>query len=165
MNTSLMGPGALAHRLQHRNACNTTEANLQSPNQISIVLQALWSTFANFLQGYTPLGHLMVLVVFIISLFAIFGLMWLFVSISQINLIITKNIYSPFFSLFRTWKGIQVFNVLGQICGILPQTLKRKQLRKKNSEQIYQKKQLKKNYSEQIFLAQMLKKIECTISE
>ena len=31
-------------------------------------------------QGYTPLGHLLVLLVFIISLVAIFGLMWVIVS-------------------------------------------------------------------------------------
>ena len=33
-----------------------------------------------FLQGYTPLGQMLVLLVFIISLFAIFGLIWIFVS-------------------------------------------------------------------------------------
>ena len=32
-------------------------------------------------QGYTPLGHLLVLLVFILSLVVIFGLMWYFVSI------------------------------------------------------------------------------------
>ena len=31
-NTSLAAPGALAHRLQRRNACNAAEANLHSPN-------------------------------------------------------------------------------------------------------------------------------------
>ena len=32
-NTSLAAPGALAHRLQRRTACNTTEASLHSPNK------------------------------------------------------------------------------------------------------------------------------------
>ena len=32
-NTSLAAPGALAHRLQRRTACNAAEANLHSPNQ------------------------------------------------------------------------------------------------------------------------------------
>ena len=32
-NTSLVAPGALAHRLQRRTACNAAEANLHSPNQ------------------------------------------------------------------------------------------------------------------------------------
>ena len=32
-NTSLAAPGALAHHLQRRTACNTAEANLHSPNQ------------------------------------------------------------------------------------------------------------------------------------
>ena len=32
-NTSLAVPGALAHRLQRRTACNAAEANLHSPNQ------------------------------------------------------------------------------------------------------------------------------------
>ena len=32
-NTSLAAPGALAHRLQRRTACNAAEANLHSPNK------------------------------------------------------------------------------------------------------------------------------------
>ena len=32
-NTSLAAPGALAHRLQRRTACNAAGANLHSPNQ------------------------------------------------------------------------------------------------------------------------------------
>ena len=31
-------------------------------------------------QGYTPLGHLVILLVFIVSLVVIFALMWFFVS-------------------------------------------------------------------------------------
>ena len=37
-------------------------------------------------QGYTPLGHLLVLLVFILSLVVIFGLMWYFVSIFSLSL-------------------------------------------------------------------------------
>ena len=33
LNTSLVAPGALAHRLQRSTACNAAEANLHSPNQ------------------------------------------------------------------------------------------------------------------------------------
>ena len=33
VNTSLAAPGALAHRLQRRTACNDAEANLHSPNK------------------------------------------------------------------------------------------------------------------------------------
>ena len=47
-NTSLAAPGALAHRLQRRNACNAAEANLHSANLkteitslLSIVISAL----------------------------------------------------------------------------------------------------------------------------
>ena len=52
-------------------------------NIIGRHLNYLSSNRTKHFQGYTPLGHLLVLLVFIISLFAIFGLMWLFVSISN----------------------------------------------------------------------------------
>ena len=38
VNTSLAAPGALAHCLQCRTACNTAEANLHSPNQKTEVI-------------------------------------------------------------------------------------------------------------------------------
>ena len=72
------------------------------------------------LQGYTPLGHLLVLLVFIISLFAIFGLMWLFVSICQIRLFsidpnsdfenIPQFSDQPFSAFLEKWKDIQMFD-------------------------------------------------------
>ena len=36
-------------------------------------------------QGYTPLGHILVLITFILSLVVIFGLMWYFVSWSKLS--------------------------------------------------------------------------------
>ena len=53
-------------------------------------------------QGYTPLGHILVLIVFILSLVVIFALMWYFVSSAE-NIVCIKHIlmnYSlqPFWS-------------------------------------------------------------------
>ena len=48
--------------------------------QVSMLTTYIIPTLLFLCQGYTPLGHLLVLLVFIISLLAIFGLMWVIVS-------------------------------------------------------------------------------------
>lgn len=57
-------------------------------------------------QGYTPLGHLLVLLVFILSLVVIFGLMWYFVSIFSSSLLLLFDIlehFSPLSLLRDLW--------------------------------------------------------------
>ena len=52
-------------------------------------------------QGYTPLGHLLVLLVFILSLVVIFGLMWYFVSIfSSLSLFDILEHFSSILTFF-----------------------------------------------------------------
>ena len=55
-----------------------------------------------FLQGYTPLGHVLVLLTFILSLVVIFGLMWYFVSIAVHGSAITavRPLIATYFSAF-----------------------------------------------------------------
>ena len=48
--------------------------------QVSMLTTYIIPSLLFLCQGYTPLGHLLVLLVFIISLVAIFGLMWVIVS-------------------------------------------------------------------------------------
>ena len=57
-----------------------------------------YTTYSNP-QGYTPLGHLLVLLVFILSLVVIFGLMWYFVSIFSPLLLLLFDILDHFSSI------------------------------------------------------------------
>ena len=88
----------------------------------------MWFSFQRFfiIQGYTPLGHLCVLVVFIISLFAIFGLMWLFVSIfTNISITFNKTLLSlnaitSFSAILDNWKvPVCCWNTIGySVCDL-----------------------------------------------
>ena len=88
----------------------------------------MWFSFQRFfiIQGYTPLGHLCVLVVFIISLFAIFGLMWLFVSIfTNISITFNKTLLSlnaitSFSAILDNWEvPVCYWNTIGySVCDL-----------------------------------------------
>ena len=73
----------------------------------------MWFSFPRFfiIQGYTPLGHLCVLVVFIISLFAIFGLMWLFVSIFT-SISQQHFLHQTFNKTILSWNAITSFSAI-----------------------------------------------------
>ena len=70
-----------------------------------------YRTYSN-IQGYTPLGHLLVLLVFILSLVVIFGLMWYFVSI-----------FSPLlFDILEHFSSILTFFIIKSLTGFLGKT-------------------------------------------
>ena len=67
-------------------------------------------------QGYTPLGHLLVLLVFILSLVVIFGLMWYFVSIFSPLLLLLL------FDILEHFSSILTFFIIMSLTGFVGET-------------------------------------------